>query len=734
MKIFNNTEKSMIKGIIIVPFFIIIIFTLASYYFIKLHTIPKNEAIWENKLNEQYLEEQKKLIVDESEKIYNFISDERKEEEERLSAFLMKQNTILRESSTWGILPNILDNEVNFEILKEEELKIKIPNLYEKIQENNSSQGFIFWMNDKFKYEGYYKYYENTVYITYVDAQEFLKKSRREVLKKVMRMKFPEHNYIFVLGYDGIIYGHHKKEVVENPRLKDIDPRRWENLNNIVHYARKNGRTFIEYETGTKINPENFEEKISYLIPDDEWGIVIGFGLSKRIIEERIKKEKFFRNELIKNIIMNLFFVAVLYITFQSFIMYFFGNRFTKKFLERIDEVTFEKEKLSKLNYEQNKLSASKDAIINDLVPIAQLNKDLLFKNCSKKFSELFEVNEIDICNESLLGSLNDKDKIVISEFVKSMNREIELKDTLFKSFNGNDVWLTVKIKKEIKGSYGELLGFTLIGEEVGEKVSYINKYKKEQEKNLEQEQLILQQSKLAAIGTTVDSIAHQWKQPLAVLNGEVYELIKKVRKHKTEDRTVDLKYMQDVIERIEGTINLLSETIIAFNTFYDSSDDASVVDITKLIKDTFKILIPSTSSNTYEIEYDVEDGVYAFGGKTMYQQVILTLIHNSLDAFKENKIKNRKFKVIVKNEEEYNLCTIQDNAGGIKEDVISKIFELNFSTKKKDKLGNSGLGLYLASVVLKEKFEDGEITAKNVDGGAAFTIRTKNLNLDELN
>lgn len=143
---------------------------------------------------------------------------------------------------------------------------------------------------------------------------------------------------------------------------------------------------------------------------------------------------------------------------------------------------------------------------------------------------------------------------------------------------------------------------------------------------------------------------------------------------------------------------------------------------------------IPSTSTNIYKIEYNVEDGVYAFGAKGLYQQVILTLIHNAIEAFNEKKIKNREFHVTVKNDGLFNECIIEDNAGGIKEEMINRIFELNFSTKKKNKLGNSGLGLFLASVVLREKFEEGTISVANVNNGAAFTIRTKNINLDEIN
>lgn len=730
----NKTERDIVRQIIIIPIFFIIFFTIIGYLAVEYVVIPANEKTWENQLSIEYVEQHKKSISDECKKIYYFIDEERKEQKEHLKQYLKKQNETLTQTYSYGAYRNLVENDINFEVIEEDELFKKHSTLYEEISKLKIQEGFAEWKEGNLVYQGYYKYNGNTIYLTFVDLNKNMIESRRAVLKKVMKLKFPQENYIFVLGYDGIIYGHHKKEVVENPRLKETDPRRWENLNNIIKYARTNGNSFMEYTTGTKNTPESFEDKISYLIPDDEWGIVVGFGLTKREIIERIEREKLLNNASTNNILLHLLIIIGIYMLVNSLLMFFFSKTFAKKFLQYKDFATFEKEKVMKLHHELNKYLEPKENIINDMVALAILDKNLLFKNCTKKFSELFEIEGKDIHGEDFLKILKKENQIKINEFRNTNEIEIEIKDDLFKTFEYNDVWLTLKIKKEAKGYCGEPLGFTIICEEVGEKLSFIKKYQQEQEKNLEQEQIILQQSKLAAIGTTVDSIAHQWKQPLAVVQGEIFNLVQKVRKHKTSERTVDLIYLQGEIEKIEGTINLLSDTVTSFNTFYDSSDDNSVVDITKLIKDTFKILIPSTSSNIYDITYNIEEGVYAFGVKGLYQQVILTLIHNSLDAFNEKKIKDRKFKVTVKSEGDYNICVIEDNAEGIKEDIIAKIFELNFSTKKKNKLGNSGLGLYLAKIVLKEKFEDGELSVKNVEEGVAFTIKTKNMNLEELN
>ena len=101
--------------------------------------------------------------------------------------------------------------------------------------------------------------------------------------------------------------------------------------------------------------------------------------------------------------------------------------------------------------------------------------------------------------------------------------------------------------------------------------------------------------------------------------------------------------------------------------------------------------------------------------------QVLLNILHNSKDAFEANDMKNKKIIIDCTKDDENLIIKIEDNAGGIPEDVISKMFEPYFSTKKEK--NGTGLGLYMSKIIINRHLE-GSIFAKNIDKGASFTIR----------
>ena len=104
--------------------------------------------------------------------------------------------------------------------------------------------------------------------------------------------------------------------------------------------------------------------------------------------------------------------------------------------------------------------------------------------------------------------------------------------------------------------------------------------------------------------------------------------------------------------------------------------------------------------------------------------QVMINLIQNAIDASIQNNIQNKEIFITLIEEQisnkKYALLEIKDNAGGIKDENIDKIFEPYFTTKHKSQ--GTGLGLFMSKMIVEKSLE-GEINHKNCDDGSVFTI-----------
>ena len=109
--------------------------------------------------------------------------------------------------------------------------------------------------------------------------------------------------------------------------------------------------------------------------------------------------------------------------------------------------------------------------------------------------------------------------------------------------------------------------------------------------------------------------------------------------------------------------------------------------------------------------------------------QIIINILNNSRDALLSNKIENKMIFIDAYAKNEEIIIKIKDNAGGINNAIITRIFEPYFTTKKEHE--GVGIGLYMVEEII-EKELNGKILVKNVEyeyqnnilKGAEFSIR----------
>ena len=101
-------------------------------------------------------------------------------------------------------------------------------------------------------------------------------------------------------------------------------------------------------------------------------------------------------------------------------------------------------------------------------------------------------------------------------------------------------------------------------------------------------------------------------------------------------------------------------------------------------------------------------------------KQVMLNIFKNAEDALLDLKIQNPQISVNTKQKNSFIHLNIEDNAGGIPENIMDKIFDPYFSTKKQK--DGTGLGLYMSKIIMQEHI-GGEILVKNSNEGACFSL-----------
>jgi nitrogen fixation/metabolism regulation signal transduction histidine kinase len=233
--------------------------------------------------------------------------------------------------------------------------------------------------------------------------------------------------------------------------------------------------------------------------------------------------------------------------------------------------------------------------------------------------------------------------------------------------------------------------------------------------KRQKQEELLIQQSKLASMGEMIGNIAHQWRQPLNALGLVI--------------QNIQLSYMMDELndEFIEKSVtkaNLLtstmSKTIDDFRNFFKPNKELTEFSLDTSIKNALSLIGSTFEYNNINIDYNLREDIDVVGFPNEFSQVILNILTNSKDAFIENNISNSKVSIEISKSDKFGSITIKDNAGGIPSNVIDKVFEPYFTTKEEGK--GTGIGLYMSKIII-EKNMNGKLYVNNIKDGAHFTV-----------
>ncbi|WP_129097374.1 sensor histidine kinase [Malaciobacter mytili] len=238
----------------------------------------------------------------------------------------------------------------------------------------------------------------------------------------------------------------------------------------------------------------------------------------------------------------------------------------------------------------------------------------------------------------------------------------------------------------------------------------------KEIKKQREQEQLLIQQSKLAAMGEMIGNIAHQWRQPLNALG-----LVMQNIQFAYQIGELDTDFMNKAVEKTNTLTTNMSKTIDDFRNFFKPNKTKSYFKINETIEKTIFLLESTFEHYNIKIQRDLAKDIELFGFSSEFSQSILNILSNAKDALIETTLENKKIVVKSYKKDETVIIEIEDNAGGIEDKIKDKIFEPYFTTKEEGK--GTGIGLYMTKTIIENSMY-GKLEVENTKDGAKFIIK----------
>jgi signal transduction histidine kinase/ABC-type nitrate/sulfonate/bicarbonate transport system substrate-binding protein len=232
----------------------------------------------------------------------------------------------------------------------------------------------------------------------------------------------------------------------------------------------------------------------------------------------------------------------------------------------------------------------------------------------------------------------------------------------------------------------------------------------------IRKDEILTAQSKQAVMGEMISMIAHQWRQPLNMITLNISNLqIKQMLGEKIED-----KVLKKTFDEISETIVYLSETVDDFKTYFHPNKERSVVQIDEIIQKAVNFVLPRFKANKIELHMTEisKEEIKVYPNELI--QVLLNILNNAIDAYEKSQNENKYVSITTTLSEGTLVISIKDEAGGIAQENIGKLFEPYFSTKGKN---GTGLGLYMSQMIIEKQF-NGVLEVQSQESSTTFTIK----------
>ena len=297
---------------------------------------------------------------------------------------------------------------------------------------------------------------------------------------------------------------------------------------------------------------------------------------------------------------------------------------------------------------------------------------------------------------------------------------KIELQSSYYTTESLLELYLGKDIATEIlKGTFsgtrpkGSILE-NLINEKT--QLAKLNEQLDEQLLQLEsQQQQLVHSAKLASLGTMAAGIVHELNNPLTVIKLHADAMASGRGLAKTPLRVKQIGTAADRMRKIVDHLRTFARK--------GSEEDWQPISVNEAITNSFFLLGPHLQEARIQHHLDLcDEPTIIWGDTVQLESAFQNLMSNSRDAFVERAhLSDRQIHFQTRRVDDHIEITYIDNAGGIDQDKLNRIFEPFYTTKAKG-IG-TGLGMSITHGIVQK--HQGDITVRSRPGaGVEFKMR----------
>jgi signal transduction histidine kinase len=222
-------------------------------------------------------------------------------------------------------------------------------------------------------------------------------------------------------------------------------------------------------------------------------------------------------------------------------------------------------------------------------------------------------------------------------------------------------------------------------------------------------EQTLLRKYRMAHMGEMIDTIAHQWRQPLAQVDMILMNM---------EEELDNRAYLAQKIEQLGKLQMHMSQTIEDFRYLLHETKEKNTFDVSSAIDEVLGLM--KNVLKEIDVRVNVMGNCHIDGYKNELIQTLIMILSNAKEALVSKDILQPYIEISYSADLDHCMICIEDNAGGIEDSMIAKIFDPYVTSKASS--GGTGLGLYIANIIVKDNMA-GALSVVNTQQGAKFTI-----------